>query len=1182
LAFSLFALTLATLGLVLLLGVGSASAVVIRSQVEAFGSDGTASSSFGGNGPRDLAFSQNTRGLYTVDTGVPGIYGFDVSALPAHQPLAGFSPLATAATGDDPGIAVDNTALPSAGNVYFVSERTGLIYGFDKTGTPLGGNFPINPSIAPGAPFGSPKDICGAGVDSAGNLWVPNFSTQSILQYSSVGAYKGAVSTTAQGFRPCSVAFDSNDDMYLAEGNGPSGPTYKYTAASGYTEAILITSESGRGVAVDRSTHHVFTIDNANAIGEYDSAGNLISTTSEKDSTGDMIIPTSSGLANTSIRGVAVDSADDHVYVSDEPQAKIRVFGEALTYPDLTLGTASGVENTAATVAGTISAQGVALSDCHFEYVDTFNASGFGDLSSGGSASCNPGAGSIPTDSATHPVSATLSGLTANTPYHFRLVAVNANGAIATTEGNFETIGPPLVETTGSPMRTATTARLDSQVDPVGGAATYHFEYGDQGPCGSNPCTATEPHPAGSGEEFELVSQQLEGLEAGMTYHYRVVADNSNPDGPAFGEDMTLTTFADEAPLSHGHLPGPPGSDRAWEMVSEPDSGGNPAGSAVSTSDAGDRAVYGVNGGTPLSETGNLATELFAERTPSGWQTRNIYAHREEATGQRWNDPGGPSDLSTMVAENFPGEIGIPGEFSIWRMTPSGPATRLFSSPDNLIKPGYSFIAVSDDGSRVLTALDGTQDPEHPVGARVSELYDISSGPPRLVSLLPDGTAPSCGAFDSSFGSNRGPHWVSADGSLVFFPSKGNSCSGPERLYVRDLEAETTKLISTPALSGPECGGSYLIKSIPGAAFFYTQSRLVAKDSAADSCSSSGGDVYRYDLGDGTLKCVTCVIPGLDAGVTFSNNPSSIDSWIGVAEDGSRVYFVSARRLLPGIPKSGGTYRVDTASGDLAYVGPVGPIGSFGAATINPDGSVAVFQSKSPSLNALGGQQNGGTEQYYRYDDRDRSLVCVSCPADGSPPRGSVTGNTPVLLKVGPGANKGPLSANGEDFAFTTPTALVSADQNTAGAGQEPAAGTDVYEWREGRLLLVSDGLTNWPVAGGGGQIPEVSGIDPGGRNIFFTEAAQLTPDALDGYRRLYDARIGGGFEFPPPPKPCPLEVCQGTPKGAPEEASPGTSSFNGSGNVKAKAHKAKKHKSKHHKRAPHNRKAKNNRRAAR
>jgi hypothetical protein len=1144
----------AMLTLAFLLSAGEASAVMIRSQVETFGSDGTAASSFAS--PSDLTFRQATRGLYAVDGGAPGIYGFDVSALPAHPPLSDFSPLGTVSTGGDPGLAVDDTALSSAGNVYFASESTGLIYGFNSSGAPLGGNFPIDPAISPGAPSGSPKDICGAVVDSAGNLWVSNFGTESILEYSAAGSYKGTVSSAPQHFRPCSVAFDSNDDMYLTDGNGSSGPTYKYTAASSYTAATLITSESGRGNAFDRSTHHVFTINNANTVKEYDSDGNLVSITSARDTTGHLMTPSPGSGGIVDGRGVTVDPVGDRIYVSDASIHKIRVFGEALTYPDLNLGTASEVANTTTTLNGTISAQGAALTDCHFEYVSeaAFGISGFDDLSSGGSVPCTPSFGAIPVDSNTHSVSGTLSGLTTNSAYRARLVAANENGDIATLSGGFETTGPPTVETTGSPVRTATTARLDSRVDPRHSAATYHFEYGAQGPCDLNPCTATEPRPAGSGGEVELVSQQLEGLEPGTTYHYRVVADNGNPDGPAFGEDMTLTTFASNAALSHGQLPGPPGSDRAWEQVNAPDTGGNPVTSAVSISDDGERAVYRVSGGTPLSESGTFVTELFAERTPGGWQTKKVYPSREEANEPFWYPPGGPGDLSTLVVPNMPATSS--GRFSTWRLTPNGPSpTKLFETDFPLWN---NFIATSDDGTRVLVGLKGPQDPAHPVAPGALNLFDIGSGSPQLIDLLPDGSPPACGIANVLPGGgggqlSRGPHWVSPDGSLAFFPSKGNAnceSGAPSRLYLRDIPAETTTLLDPPS-GGLECD-AYFIRSTPGTAFFYTDSRLVAKDTEATACSqsSASGDVYRYDLNDGGLECVTCVVPGVDAAVDAASLPGAILSSIGVSADGSRVYFRSAHHLLPGTPDNG-TYRLDVDSGDLAYVGRLNQssIGESNVSAMTPDGSVVIFRSGGPSLNALGGQQNGGTDQYYRYDDRDRSLICISCPANGSLPRGAVPSN---LGDSGLGANTVPIDEDGGIAAFSTPTPLGFADQNTAAPGQSPVVGLDAYEWRDGRLLLISDGLTNWPVteSGVGSQGPEVHGVSPSGRDVFFTAAAQYTQDALDGYKRLYDARIGGGFQFPAPPRPCPLEVCQGTPKGAPEEAAPGTGSYNGAGNA--------------------------------
>jgi hypothetical protein len=134
------------------------------------------------------------------------------------------------------------------------------------------------------------------------------------------------------------------------------------------------------------------------------------------------------------------------------------------------------------------------------------------------------------------------------------------------------------------------------------------------------------------------------------------------------------------------------------------------------------------------------------------------------------------------------------------------------------------------------------------------------------------------------------------------------------------------------------------------------------------------------------------------------------------------------------------------------------------------------------------------------------------------------------------------VAGDGETIAFSTSTPLVVADQNTD-LGGDPGSGMDVYEWRAGRLFLVTDGLTNWTYE------PIVEGVSSSGRDVYFHATAQYTPDALDANIRLYDARIGGGMEFAGDTPPCPLEVCQGTPKGAPDDPLPSSASFSGTGN---------------------------------
>jgi hypothetical protein len=771
-------------------------------------------------------------------------------------------------------------------------------------------------------------------------------------------------------------------------------------------------------------------------------------------------------------------------------------------------------------------------------------------------------------------------GLQPSTLYHVRLVAGRKFGdPIVTPELTTTTLAQkPLVETTGTPIRTTSTAQLQGRVDPSGLATTYHFEYGSAGACDANPCTATPDRSAGSGSVSELAAEQIEGLTPGTTYHYRLVADNGFSGPATAGGDATVTTRSSDAPLAHGHFPGPPGSDRAWELVSLPDSSGNPVGLSQAFANDGDRAIYGIFGGTPSSSSGSLLSLYFSERTQSGWKSKQLSPSRDEVVGPGWIGMFGDGDLSTVVARNN-GDLSTNAE-ALWRLSPTGPPQDLFKpvNPQGLgVLEGAGnggYFGLSADGSRAVATLrGGVLDPAYPAAASQLNFYDVSSGTPRLVSLLPGNEVAPCGAATASgkhpgaFGEQgtQTAHWISADGSLVVFPSQGKTCGAESKLYLRDIPAGETKLI------GP--GG--LLKMTADAIFFTTGASLQPGD-------EGGNDVYRYDLGDESLECVTCVYPNANAEVQGSG-PAEI----AVSEDGSRVYFSSSAHLLAGAPPKGtdAIYRVRVADGDLAYVAPGGSstIGTTQpTAALTLDGTQLVFESNLAALNPLGGAaDNGGTAQYYRYDDRDRSLTCVSCPQDGAAPLGS-PGEIGTRPEAQGQSNLTALSDDGT-IAFATPTPLVGADQNTPAQGGDIESGTDVYEWRDGRLFLVTDGLSDWSLP------PAVQGMSPSGKDIYFSATAQYTPDALDANRRLYDARIGGGIEFPVPPKPCPLEVCQGTPKGAPEEQAPGSGSFSGSGNVAtqkaATKRPAKKHHKRHRKHAKKHalqHKANSNRRAAR
>jgi hypothetical protein len=129
------------------------------------------------------------------------------------------------------------------------------------------------------------------------------------------------------------------------------------------------------------------------------------------------------------------------------------------------------------------------------------------------------------------------------------------------------------------------------------------------------------------------------------------------------------------------------------------------------------------------------------------------------------------------------------------------------------------------------------------------------------------------------------------------------------------------------------------------------------------------------------------------------------------------------------------------------------------------------------------------------------------------------------------------ISENGEQVFFTTAEALVPQDSNGV---------NDVYEWDNGQVYLISDG-----VAPGGSVLWTVN---PSGENVLFSTADQLTSSDGDTAWDVYDARVDGGFPAPPTPASCSGEACQGSPPTAGALPSPGSATLTGTGNIASAA----------------------------
>jgi hypothetical protein len=108
----------------------------------------------------------------------------------------------------------------------------------------------------------------------------------------------------------------------------------------------------------------------------------------------------------------------------------------------------------------------------------------------------------------------------------------------------FTTPGPPLVATNAASAVTTTGATLNGSVDPTGLATTYWFQWGATTGYGNE-----TPHSVGGSSAGAVPrAAALTGLAAGATYHYRVVAANS--EGTTFGNDVTFTTAVPPATSS--------------------------------------------------------------------------------------------------------------------------------------------------------------------------------------------------------------------------------------------------------------------------------------------------------------------------------------------------------------------------------------------------------------------------------------------------------------------------------------------------------------------------------------------------------------------------------------------------------------------------------------------------------
>jgi hypothetical protein len=324
---------------------------------------------------------------------------------------------------------------------------------------------------------------------------------------------------------------------------------------------------------------------------------------------------------------------------------------------------------------------------------------------------------------------------------------------------------------------------LEGEVNPGERVSKFHFEYGSAD-CASNPCTSA-PVPDGSipkGSVAVPVKAEATGLSAGATYHFRLVA--SNTEGSVPSTDKSFTTFATPPPFgpcpndglrlanptaasieySSANLP----DCRAYEQASPVDKNGSNALGAIEwlkASPSGNAFSFLTTSGMEGSEdpasgiegVEGLQTELptwLASKGGGDWSTQGLFA--PASSGQAIRVLGWLPDFSQTFQfarrEGPPREVALlardSADHSLTEIVPYHPSDG--ESP-------YAFVGASADGQTVIFETKEKLTDEAIAGRSNVYAWDAATNTLHLVSALPDAEcatapcAPPAGAFAGTY-----------------------------------------------------------------------------------------------------------------------------------------------------------------------------------------------------------------------------------------------------------------------------------------------------------------------------------------------------------------------------------------------------------------------------------------------
>jgi DNA-binding beta-propeller fold protein YncE len=750
------------------------------------------------------------------------------------------------------------------------------------------------------------------------------------------------------------------------------------------------------------------------------------------------------------------------------------------------------------------------------------------------------------------------------------MVAVNqANGRVYVTDTLKDTIwvfGPPTAPAVGRELAAevgASEVKLGALVNPGGIQTTYRFEYGPTSAYGSS--TPSPEGSVGEGVDSHAVWAAASDLEAGTTYHYRVIATNEL--GTVYGPDQTFTTLSAEQSvcpneqLREGFSAKLPDC-RAYELVTLPNKNSSQFDAvpefASSSMAAADGEAVTLRAAEPQPGAPNAGEQYIATRGTGGWIAEDIFplesydgvlcpsinqqirAYSAQLTkdvmaiGGGTHPYGFEEDSESCNPEGRQVVSGEPVGYDnlLVRDNATGVYQLVNSTPPGVTPADAHFQAASADLSHVIF----TETSPLATGARygVENLYAWDEGALRLVTWLPDGTAVS-GSLAAKAAESERDNVVSSDGSRILFTYGG-------ALYDRIDEQRTVQVDENQGGPGPGGGGSFRAASADGTEVFFLDENRLTPDATA---AAGEPDLYECALPEGASKCELSDLTVAEAG---EHADVQRVTPLG-AHDSSYVYFVAQGVLATNtreITDSEGNTVVEGAQAgqqnlylwngkETVFIATL--LADEPGGMVSPDGKWLVFES-AKSLTGYDNVKPNGESAWELFlygagsGSHPPTLACASCnPTGEAPVEGGGVGH---FLSERPQGRH--LLTNAGQVFFETSEALVPADTNSE---------SDVYEYEEGHPYLISSGTSS--------AESNLEDLSESGDDVFFRSSQQLvSQDNQEGETVIYDARVAGGFVEPSSPPACTTaDACRAAVPSQPSVyGAPASQTFSGVGDL--------------------------------